>query len=742
MLLSAFGAGGVFLHKYHFHTLMERLVFTLALGMGVWALALFALGLCGALYSGVIWGLTIVSASATVFYLIRVGRGQALLSSLSSLSWKERMRPRRLLVFGVAALALAYAGALLLAAQYPPLHWDALAGHLVIARQYLIEHRVVALRGGAFPLLPALNHMLFAWAMALKDDILAQMVEYTLLMLTALGLFAWGQRQQRPWLGLAAAAMALSHPLVLWLGESAYVDVGAMCFAFLGVYALRVFWDKREAAWWLLAAALFGMAAGTKMPALFFVGACVVLGLWARMRSWITWRELTLGWGVVALIAVPWYGFIAYHTGNPVWPMFPQFTRSNWVLSTKESFDGLISGGGLRKTFLNFFQLPVYLGLRPDLFFPDNGRTFTPVIALLPLAWIIAIWHRSVRWWSLWILAYTAYWFIFASFMRYWLPVLPLVGLALYEGLAWGLGKVSKSAAIHNTVWIVLTVLAIGHGFRSVRMDLGSKGRLPITAESRREMLTRLNSGYRGVDYINQHAQPGDTACIFNGYYLIYYMNPFVTHLMATGSDRNPAVSTLVWPSGDKWIDRLDKNNTTWILVQHKGLNLPEQNPFDRPGGPSYELVYSGGSAYVWRRTPLPPDLKPDAAALKQSNPCIVEESTAAPPAYDGQHVSATCRVIEGWAWDAHSPNCPVNVNIYDGDTLLQTIPADRPRDDLAQLGMGNGKHGFRYNIPNQVLRQMRDGQPRSIRVVIAGSEFALRDTPKPIRCLKIPGAP
>src|SRR5262249_32931452 len=207
-----------------------------------------------------------------------------------------------------------------------------IAGRLVLARQYLIEHRVVALRGGAFPLLPALNHMLFAWAMALKDEILAQLVEYTFLMLTALGLLAWGQRRSQPWLGLAAAALWLSHPLVLWLGESAYVDVGQTCFAFLGVYALRVFWDNREAAWWVLAAALFGMAAGTKMPALFFVAASVTLSLLARLRSWITWRELALGWGVILLILVPCYGFIAYHTGNPVWPMFPRFTRAEWLL--------------------------------------------------------------------------------------------------------------------------------------------------------------------------------------------------------------------------------------------------------------------------------------------------------------------------------------------------------------------------------------------------------------------------
>ncbi len=741
MLLSAFGAGAIFLRKRHFEALLERLVFTLTLGLGLWALTLFFLGLCGALYRPVIWAMTIVSATGTVFYVALNGRWRLSFELLSSGSLKEDARPRRLLIMGLAAFLVAYAGLLLLAAQYPPLHWDATAGHLVLARQYLIEHRIVALRGGAFPLLPALNHMLFSWAMALKDDILAQMVEYTFLMLTALGLFAWGQRQQLPGLGLAAAALWLSHPLVLWLGESAYVDVGVTCFAFLGVYALRVFWDKREDAWWLLGAALLGMAAGTKMPALFFVVAGAALGIWAWIRSRIAWRELILGYVIVLIVAVPWYGFIAYHTGNPVWPMFPQFTNSEWVLSTRESFDKLTGGGGLQKTFLNYLQLPVYLGLSPKLFFPDNNRDFTPIIALLPLAWIVGIWHRSVRWWSLWILVYTAYWFKFASFMRYWLPVLPIVGLALYECLAWGLGKITKSSLIHKAVWISLTVLAIGYGFISIQKDLRIKGRLPITAEGRRTFLSGLNPGFRGVDYINQRAQSGDTALVFNGYYLAYYLQPSVTGMLATGADRDPAISTWIWPKNTDWLNRLDENKTTWILLQNKGLNLPEQSPFDRPGGPSYELVYSAPDAYVWRRAPLPPALGRDAAALKQRNPCAdqVSPDEYASPDYDGYHDTASCGVIEGWAWDANRRDCPVNVNIFDGDTLLATIPADRPRVDLERLGMGDGRHGFKYLIRREVSQRFRDGKPHRIRVTIAGSEFALRATPKTINC---PSAP
>src|SRR5439155_22708409 len=116
----------------------------------------------------------------------------------------------------------------------------------------LQAHRLVLVWGIPVPVLPLLNHMLFSWAMAIKDDVLAQMVVHTFLMLTALGLYAAGKRQNRPALGCAAAVLWLAHPLILELGSTAYVDIGLTCFVFLGVYALGLFWSGREAFWWYL----------------------------------------------------------------------------------------------------------------------------------------------------------------------------------------------------------------------------------------------------------------------------------------------------------------------------------------------------------------------------------------------------------------------------------------------------------------------------------------------------------
>lgn len=89
---------------------------------------------------------------------------------------------------------------------------------------------------------------------------------------------------------------------------------------------------------------------------------------------------------------------------------------------------------------------------------------------------------------------------------------------------------------------------------------------------------------------------------------------------------------------------------------------------------------------------------------------------------YNGAVDSASCTAVTGWAWDASSPNTPVNVDILDGTTTLATIPAGGFRQDLLNSGFGNGFHGFSYPVPAGLL----DGLAHSIRVRISGVEINL----------------
>jgi hypothetical protein len=84
---------------------------------------------------------------------------------------------------------------------------------------------------------------------------------------------------------------------------------------------------------------------------------------------------------------------------------------------------------------------------------------------------------------------------------------------------------------------------------------------------------------------------------------------------------------------------------------------------------------------------------------------------------------------IAGWARDRDQPKTAVEVNIYDGETLLATLPADGFRQDLLDLGMGNGHHGFSYPTP----ASLKDWRPHTIRVTFTATNADLWNSPKTI---------
>ncbi|HEY7546427.1 MAG TPA: glycosyltransferase family 39 protein, partial [Blastocatellia bacterium] len=391
IVLAAFGVGRLMLGRVNFHSPLERATFTIAVGLGAIGLALFFFGLAGALYSGVIFALTAAGNLSALIFLAR--QREQIKSTLRSLT----LARASLILLGLFCWAF-----VLWPTFFPPNEWDATSNHLLLAREYLSTHTITVPEGIPHPVLPALNHLLFTWGMAIKDDILAQMIEHVLMMLVAAGIYSLGQRSnQRAW-GFAAAAFWLAHPLVLWLGQSAYVDIGATAFAFLGVAALRNFFESREKSWWLMAMSLMGMAAGVKMPGLFFVAAGAMIGVWAVVKSRIDWKELIQGCALAFVVAAPFYALIAYHTGNPLWPVLPYLSQGIWADPSIARFNNWINNVGVAKTPINFLLLPFYLSFQLERFLPEPR--INRLIIFWPIAWVISFRDREVRWWTLWAL--------------------------------------------------------------------------------------------------------------------------------------------------------------------------------------------------------------------------------------------------------------------------------------------------------------------------------------------------
>ncbi|HKR02921.1 MAG TPA: hypothetical protein VJT09_19745, partial [Pyrinomonadaceae bacterium] len=132
--------------------------------------------------------------------------------------------------------------------------------------------------------------------------------------------------------------------------------------------------------------------------------------------------------------------------------------------------------------------------------------------------------------------------------------------------------------------------------------------------------------------------------------------------------------------------------------------------------------------------SPIPADA-PEVMALaanaaRKAAPGPGDKGTLTPD-YNGFHDVADCNQVSGWAWDKNRPGAFLEVEIYDGETLLGIIPADVFRQDLVNAGIGDGEYGFSFALPPA----LKDGQPHSIRVKLAGTNFNLKGTPKTLRC-------
>ena len=78
---------------------------------------------------------------------------------------------------------------------------------------------------------------------------------------------------------------------------------------------------------------------------------------------------------------------------------------------------------------------------------------------------------------------------------------------------------------------------------------------------------------------------------------------------------------------------------------------------------------------------------------------------------------------IYGWAWDASNPGRAVAVEIRHGEKLIGKVEASRFREDLKNIGVGDGRHAFEFELPDE----LRDAPSSDINIVFheSGVELA-----------------
>jgi 4-amino-4-deoxy-L-arabinose transferase-like glycosyltransferase len=481
-----------------YHSASEKCCFCTGLGLGVIAYLVFFAGLAHLLTRTVILLLFTIIAFLVWPSLLELARDAARL--------RQRLRSARPWFYGIILVLLS---PLLLLPLYPPIQWDATSYHLAAARIYVNSHALVFTPYLRFPVFPQLNEMLFSLMLLLYDDITAQLVQFLMMWLVAIALYAWGQRAFRREVGLWSGVLWLSNPLVLWLGASAYIDVGLTMFVVLAAYSFFNWYQFRKASWLVLSALFFGFAAGSKYLALFPLALFgLFLLYWAAKER--RFREVIAFTVIVAAVASPWYIRNLYYTGNPVWPYFgPKFGYGIW---SAEDLKGQLqeqTSYGAGKTLIALIMLPWNVVFHGALFHAD--LSISPAYSLALPLYLMGAWrNKYLRAVFLVAVLYSLFWFSTVQILRYLLLALPFFSLAAAaagEPIVSRLSNLRRpliSRAVTGGICVLLLSLGWYRAARSVPRSLP-----PFTAIRRSDFLRQALPLYPGYEFLN-HAADGN----------------------------------------------------------------------------------------------------------------------------------------------------------------------------------------------------------------------------------------
>ena len=110
------------------------------------------------------------------------------------------------------------------------------------------------------------------------------------------------------------------------------------------------------------------------------------------------------------------------------------------------------------------------------------------------------------------------------------------------------------------------------------------------------------------------------------------------------------------------------------------------------------------------------------------------QQTTSAPspsPHYSVILDVADCRQLAGWASSDTRESRSLSVEIHDGEKMTATVASDLSRPDVHEAGVGSLLSGFVFPTPTS----MKDGQPQTIRVRVAGASRDLISASKSLTC-------
>ncbi len=488
---------------------VERFAWSAGIGFAVVSFAILSLGLAGFLYRPVLTGVAILLLAGAVFH----GRA-AWRYCREVASWFRALslfcRVLTTLLFLFLALNLVHP-------LSPPLHTGTHYYHLSSPKLFLAGHRIVFLdiiyTNGPFSM-----QMLNLFTLGIANDTVSALVQYGVLALGVVAVFALGRRIGGDRAGLIAAAILLGfRPLKNLMGTSGDM-FGIALYGTLAVSAYVIWATRgREGKWLVLAAVATGLACGVKYLGL-GIGLLLTIAVTIECMRGARWKSLGIFCLVAGVIALPWFLKAWIMAGNPVWPFgYSIFGGRNWDPEAAQRLnDYLLSYGGVRHDGWDLLALPFVAFL--------GGTSL--LLWLFPAAIMMGKPCPATRRLVLWFLGGAALWWFGSHQLRFLLPVHGALFVATAVFLDRVLARIrGKWGVVAGAALLLLVPVDL---CLKIVPEWREKAEYLWTGADRERFLTDNFVSYRTIRWANENLP--DDAVVYVHYYTLQYFfdRPFL----------------------------------------------------------------------------------------------------------------------------------------------------------------------------------------------------------------------
>ncbi len=408
----------------------------------------------------------------------------------------------------------------------PPVFFDELAYHLVIPQRALATGTLEAVPWVYYTFMPHASDLLLSWGMAAAGDLGARATHasaWVLCFLAACALAdALSEPRGNPWTPAMVAGVLMTSPTLWFLGTVPFAELW-LASAVLIACVVLVKPDLHGRPWLALGLMLW-LVGATKLAGVFWIGALLVAAL---VMGW-PWRDILKAGGVTLAGMTLWWARAAFHTGNPLYPMFYRRLGGAWWSDENQARlmgDLPYGWGGLGA--LDLLRLPLDLVQYPDRFgsASDAGIVAVAATCLLAILPVVARWSRAgapARRWmdaaAVFVLMASVYWVWTSPTTRFFAPAF-VIGLAAFVGACLRLPRRGLAAGL-----LIIAVAALWgtQRFLAQHEQVFSSSQIALGRETGDAFLERRLDHFKTARFVRE-TLPGNARLLFIGETRPYY---------------------------------------------------------------------------------------------------------------------------------------------------------------------------------------------------------------------------